>query len=257
MYSDVVREPYRADENRRLILRGRRRFFVFWRIAPMADRVLLASASPRRRELLKSMGIGFEVLSADVDESLRDVLPARERVVVLAQDKAEAAGRQRGALSFRWILAADTLVWLPAEGDDTSSSAVRASGGRPEEVFGKPRDKDDARRMLSRLSGRAHRVSTGLCLLDRWEGSAVTARSDSSVWFEDMNEKQLEAALEAGDWEGVAGAYRIQGYAARHIERIEGSWSGIVGLPIHELYGILVKSGFVFQSSFQVIESET
>jgi septum formation protein len=65
----------------------------------------------------------------------------------------------------------------------------------------------------------------------------------------------LEAALEAGDWVGVAGAYRIQGYAARHIERIEGSWSGIVGLPIHELYGILSKSGFVFPPSFEANES--
>jgi len=223
----------------------------------MADRILLASASPRRRELLKSMGIGFEILAADVDESLRDALPAKDRVVALAQDKAEAAARQPSALHFRWILAADTLVWLPAEGNAAKKDATGAPGGEPEEVFGKPRDRGDALRMLSRLSGRAHRVSTGLCLLDRKKVGATTARSDSSVWFEGMDERQLEAALEAGDWEGVAGAYRIQGYAARHIERIEGSWSGIVGLPIHELYGILMKSGFVFRSSFTVIESVT
>jgi septum formation protein len=222
----------------------------------MADRILLASASPRRRELLKSIGIAFEVLSAGVDERARDALPARDRVVALAQDKAEAAARQPRALPFRWILAADTLVWLPAEGKFKADGAAGALE-ESEEVFGKPRDRDDARRMLLKLSGRAHRVSTGLCLIDRQRGRADTARSDSSVWFEGLDEKQLEAALAAGDWEGVAGAYRIQGYAARHIERIEGSWSGIVGLPIHELYGILVKSGFVFQSPFKVIESMT
>ena len=221
----------------------------------MADSILLASASPRRRELLKSMGIDFEVLSADVDESLRDALSARDRVIALARDKAEAAALRPGALPFRWILAADTLVWLPAEAGSMAGSPTGDGEGEAEEVFGKPRDREDARRMLSRLSGRAHRVSTGLCLLDRVGGGAEVSRSDSSVWFEGLDDGMLEAALEAGDWVGVAGAYRIQGYAARHIERIEGSWSGIVGLPIHELYGILSKSGFVFPPSFEANES--
>jgi septum formation protein len=216
----------------------------------MTDRILLASASPRRRELLQSMGIEFEVLSADVDESLRDALPARDRVIELARDKAEAAALRPGALPFRWILAADTLVWLPAEARPSAGGSAGARDGEAEEVFGKPRDREDARRMLSRLSGRAHRVSTGLCLLDREGGRAEVSRSDSSVWFEGLDDGMIEAALAAGDWEGVAGAYRIQGYAARHIERIEGSWSGIVGLPIHELYGILRKSGFVFPPPF-------
>jgi septum formation protein len=196
------------------------------------------------------MGIGFEVLSAEVDESLRDALPARDRVIALARDKAEAAALRPGALPFRWILAADTLVWLPAEAGYAAGGATGAKGEDGEKTFGKPRDREDARRMLSSLSGRAHRVSTGLCLLDRERGGAETSRSDSSVWFEGLDKKTIETALEAGDWEGVAGAYRIQGYAARHIERIEGSWSGIVGLPIHELYGILRKSGFVFPSPF-------
>lgn len=201
----------------------------------MADSILLASGSPRRRELLKGLGIDFKVLSADVDESLRDGLPVRERVVALARDKALAAAARLEAEAYRWVLAADTLVWLP-------------DGGR-EEVFGKPEGREGARRMLEALSGRAHRVSTGLFLLDRASGRGEEGRSDSSVWFEDLSEAELEAALEDGDWEGVAGAYRIQGHAARHIERIEGSWSGIVGLPIHELYGILRKSGFAFAKS--------
>lgn len=257
------------------------------------DRLLLASSSPRRRELLSGLGLVFDVLAPDVDESLRDVLPPPERVLALAEDKARAAEALIGGGDHRWILAADTLVCLPGAAEGTRAAglasgaagigasapdaavsargqeggaadragpdaragrdagmggaapAVGREGGLLSElVLGKPRDREDARAMIKSLSGRVHLVHTGLALLDRLQGRLELVRSDSSVRFAPMSASEIEEYLDSGEWEGVAGAYRVQGLAAKHIERIEGSWSGIVGLPIRELYVILRRAGF-------------
>jgi len=234
------------------------------------DRLLLASSSPRRRELLSGLGLAFDVLAPEADESLRDVLPPPERVLALAEDKARAAEALIRGGDHRWILAADTLVCLPgaaasgpgslaeaAAADRAGAAAFEAfapdlaaptagqEGGLLSElVLGKPKDREDARAMIKSLSGRVHLVHTGLALLDRLEGRLELVRSDSSVRFAPMSASEIEEYLDSGEWEGVAGAYRVQGLAARHIERIEGSWSGIVGLPIRELYVILRRAGF-------------
>jgi septum formation protein len=200
------------------------------------ERILLASDSARRRELLGEAGIPFDAVSPDVDESLRDDLEPADRVLALAEDKARAARRASGpapASPPRLILAADTLVCLP-----------HARGTAAETAMGKPEDAEDARRMLRLLAGRTHFVRTGLALLDRETGIVRTARSDSAVGFAPMSEAEIQGYIQTGEWSGVAGAYRIQGLAAFFIDSLEGSWTGVVGLPMRELYVILSAAGY-------------
>lgn len=192
--------------------------------------LILASSSPRRREILSSLGLEFEIVDPDVDESLRDGLPVEERVMRLAEDKARSAASRLGSGRQHACLGADTLVRL------------RGSEGGGGQVLGKPRDRADARDMIRALAGKTHDVHTGLALAGI-DGVIETIRSDSRVSFAPMSEGEIETYLDSRDWEGVAGAYKIQGQAALFIERIEGSWSGIVGLPIRELYVILSHAG--------------
>ena len=204
------------------------------------ERILLASNSPRRRELLDEAGIPFDPVPTELDESLRDHLAPADRVLALAEDKVraafDAAGRGEGvghAPAPRLILAADTLVCLPSAPHEPGETAL-----------GKPADQEDARRMLRLLAGRRHFVRTGIALLDRGTGVVRTARSDSAVRFAPMSEAEIEGYLGTGEWAGVAGAYRIQGLASFFIDRLEGSWTGVVGLPMRELYVILSAAGY-------------
>lgn len=197
------------------------------------ERIILASGSPRRKELLADVGIPFDSLVPDLDESIHDALAPAERVIELAKDKARAAGRLASPGSPRLVLAADTLVCLP-----------RGDLGAEERALGKPRDEAEARVMLRFLAGSSHIVRTGMALLDRGAALEFSIRSDSIVRFSPMNAYEIEAYLATGEWQGVAGAYRIQGRAAFFIDRLEGSWTGVVGLPMHELYVILQQAGY-------------
>ena len=201
-------------------------------------KLILASSSPRRREALMALGVSFEVLSPEVDETGMDYLPASQRVLALARLKAQAASREQCVGEGIFILAADTLVSL--EPFPSSELPGIAADG----VLGKPKDRQEAKAMLDALQGRKHAVHTGLALLCLPSGRLETILSTSRVDFAPMSDGEIESCLSAGDWLGVAGAYRIQGRAALHIRAIEGSWSGIVGLPIHELYVILSRVGF-------------
>jgi septum formation protein len=198
------------------------------------ETLLLASSSPRRREMLTRLGIPFLGMDPDVDESLRDELPPVRRVLALAEDKTRAAALRLAKSDPRLVLGADTLVCQP-------------SGDGAELALGKPESREGARLMLGALAGREHLVHTGLALLDRRDGRVYSARSDSIVRFAPMSPEEIELCLDSGEWEGVAGAYRIQGIAALFIDRIEGSWTGIVGLPLRELYGILHEAEFLFR----------
>ena len=197
------------------------------------ERLILAFGSSRRSELLTAAGIPFDIFIPNLDETLRDSLEPKERVVALAEDKAKAAAELASSLSPRLILAADTLVCLPHGS---------ASGG--ELALGKPRDEKEAREMLHNLAGRTHVVRTGLALFDRSKSSIYSIRSDSAVRFTPMTGEEVEAYLSSGEWEGVAGAYRIQGLASFFIDRLAGSWTGVVGLPMQELYVILQQAGY-------------
>lgn len=181
---------------------------------------------------MRGAGIVYDLLAPEIDESLRDGEAPSSRVLGLAEDKARAAALIAPASSPRLFLGADTLVCLPGDSGET------------EIALGKPGDRAEAGRMLRRLSGRPHFVRTGLALLDRSTGKVLLSRSDSAVTFSAMSEAELEAYLDSGEWSGVAGGYRIQGLAALYIDRLEGSWSGVVGLPMRELYVMLLAAGF-------------
>jgi septum formation protein len=181
----------------------------------------LASQSPRRRELLAQIGIEHRVLSVDVDESrLADEDPDAY-VERLARAKA-AAGWQ--------VCVAEGLAPLPVLGADT---VVVFAG----EVLGKPRTAEEARAMLRRLAGECHEVLTGVSLCG--EHGQTSCVSATQVWFRPLSDAEIDAYWRSGEPSDKAGGYGIQGLAARFVERIEGSYSGVVGLPLYETDALL------------------
>lgn len=184
-------------------------------------RLILASASPRRAELLRSAGFEFEVLPAEVDETPGPDEAPLSYALRVARDKAAAAFakcRKSGSS----ILAADTVVVKDGE------------------ILGKPNDSEDARRMLRRLAGGVHDVHTAVVVRTPTEQreEIVTTR----VRFVPLDEAEIEWYVASGETEGKAGAYAIQGRAARFVDRIEGSWSNVVGLPIATVSRMLKES---------------
>ncbi|MBL8135128.1 MAG: septum formation inhibitor Maf [Acidobacteria bacterium] len=179
---------------------------------------VLASASPRRQELLAAAGYTFTVRTADVDETPVGGETAEAYVARLAEAKARAVlARHPDAL----VLGADTTVVV--DGD----------------ILAKPADAADAARMLSRLQGRAHEVLTGVALVSAtWSRVAVAA---TSVWFAPMREAEIAAYVASGEPMDKAGAYGIQGRAARYVTRIEGSYSNVVGLPVALVHALLAE----------------
>lgn len=189
---------------------------------------ILASASPRRRQLLEQIGDAVWVRPAEVDETPRPGEPAPELVRRLARAKAEAVARALWSVTppsggAAPILAADTVVALP------------------DEILGKPADAADAAAMLHRLSGRMHEVWTGLCLLQLGAPPAEAAEM-TRVWFAPLTPAEIAAYVATGEPLDKAGAYGIQGPAARFIPRLEGSYSNVMGLPLHRLRELLRSS---------------
>ena len=198
----------------------------------MPDFIYLASQSPRRRQLLEQLGVRHELLLPGEDEdaeALEVVKPGEapaayvQRVTQLKLDAALARLKRRG-LPTAPVLCSDTTVAL----------------GRV--IYGKPEDAADARRMLGELSGTTHRVLTAVAI-----GSMrrrVQALSDSRVTFTAMSRPQIAAYVAGGEPMGKAGAYAVQGRAAAYITHISGSYSGIMGLPMHETSELLRAYGF-------------
>jgi len=184
--------------------------------------LVLASASPRRQELLRNAGISFTVQPADVNETPLPGESARECAERLAREKALAVWRTRPQ---DLVLGADTIVVI----DET--------------ILGKPADADDAARMLRLLSGRVHRVITGVCLVEAGvEGSNEQVRTGSETTLVTMSaitEDETRAYVATGEPMDKAGAYAIQGMASRWIPRIEGDYSNVVGLPVALVYRML------------------
>ena len=178
--------------------------------------LILASSSPRRAELLRAAGIPFEMFPVDVDEAVRRLEPPGEHVRRLAREKAGAAFAYNPDAV---VLAADTIVTV---------------GG---EIMGKPRDADDAIRMLRLLSGREHEVLTGVALVARRGVVVEVART--RVWFNPLNETEITDYIATGEPLDKAGGYGIQGFASRYIDRIQGSYSNVVGLPVALVYRLL------------------
>ena len=187
-------------------------------------RYILASASPRRREILGNLGLDFTVLVADADEtceltdpgervefiSLKKCLAARDKLVSEGMDPADTE---------TIIIASDTLVTLDGE------------------FLGKPRDEADAIRMMELLEGRTHTVASGIAVWHK--GRTVTAHELTGVTFAPMSPAEIRAYIATGESFGKAGGYAIQGHAARYITGIQGDYFNVVGLPVRRLYETL------------------
>ena len=180
--------------------------------------LVLASASPRRAELLRTAGFAFEVRPADVDETPRPAEPPATYALRVARDKALAAA-ERVNRHDAWILAADTVVVV--------------DGG----ILGKPTGPADARRMLSMLSGVVHEVLTAVVV--RHAGSETSEVVSTRVHFTALSAAEIDGYVESGEPDGKAGAYAIQGLGSRFVDWIEGSWSNVVGLPVATVYRML------------------
>jgi len=206
-------------------------------------RLILASASPRRAELLRTAGFEFEIVAVSVDETVRDGESPAAYVRRLAADKSFVAsgfsrtidGPPKGGHHI-----GDDMEGPPKGGRHTSDEAIILGADTTVvvdgEILGKPRDDGDAAAMLRRLSGRRHEVLTGVSL--RRAAYEVGRVETSAVYFAPLSTDEIAWYIASGEWRDKAGAYAIQGLASRFIPRIEGSYSNIVGLPvacIHEL----------------------
>ncbi len=187
----------------------------------MADstRLILASASPQRKTLLAGLGLRFDVIPSTVDEEACTVKDPAERSAVLARLKAEdVAAREPGA----FVIGCDTLV-------------VDAKNHRME----KPVDEADARRMLALHSGARSTVHSGLCVIDPF-GDVEEGISSSHVWFKELSQADMDWWISTGQWKDRSGGFQIDGQGQLMIERIDGDWTSIVGLPVF-LLGTLMK----------------
>ena len=190
----------------------------------MQPRVVLASSSPRRRELLTLVGITHEVRPADIDESyIAGETPAghAER---LAREKARVVA---AAMPAAVTIGADTIVVIDGA------------------VLGKPRDRSHAAEMLRRLSGRSHRVMTAVAAA--WQGDLLSSVEDVGVTFRPLEDREIDAYIATGEPMDKAGAYGIQGYGATIVERVDGDYFAVMGLAINRLVRLLERLGLRYE----------
>jgi len=199
-------------------------------------RLLLASASPRRADLLRAAGIDFDTLAVDIDERVRAGETPEDYVRRLASEKSVAGlnaalkgSRHNSSEASRHddvvVLGADTVVVVDGA------------------ILGKPRDEDDARRMIGLLSGRRHDVLTGVSL--RGGGRELARMATTAVFLARMSNADVAWYVKSGEGRDKAGAYAIQGLASRFVERIEGSYSNVVGLPVAVVQTLLEELNIV------------
>ena len=190
-------------------------------------KLILASSSPRRAEVLRNARFVFQVCPADVDETRQPKEAAEDYVRRVAKAKAHTvAERARAAGERAIVIAADTIVL--AEG----------------QILGKPKDADDARRMLRLFSGKTHEVLTALCVINIATGKEALHVEKTRVQFLKMSEEEIESYIQTGEPFDKAGAYGIQGIAGRFATRIEGSYFNVLGLPLSRLWTTLKELGW-------------
>jgi len=183
-------------------------------------RLILASSSPRRAELLSRITPDFIAIPSDVDEAASG--PPESRVLALARAKAERVAKRHHGL----VIGADTIVVLDAD------------------VLGKPTSRSAAREMLARLSGRVHRVLTGLYVVSTFTGEWQEACEETEVVFRELSDDEIEWYLDTGEYADKAGGYGIQGKGALLVEKIRGDYFNVVGLPLCRLYLMLRALGY-------------
>ncbi|MBR4173558.1 MAG: septum formation inhibitor Maf [Clostridia bacterium] len=187
-------------------------------------KIILASASPRRQEILKNLGLEFEVVVSDADESRIDktAVPANMYVQELALIKATAVAeklKNRNAL----IISADTVVCLDGK------------------ILGKPKDEEDAKSMLRFLSGKCHSVFTGICVMDVKTLKSVCAKEETKVYFKELSDAKIESYVKTKEPLDKAGAYAVQGLGGTLVEKTEGDFLNVIGLPASKLCEVLEK----------------
>ena len=181
--------------------------------------IILASQSPRRQELLKNIGVKFEIIKSDFCENISGIDDKPEKIAQqLAYGKAKDVSDK---LDEGIILGADTIVVFVGE------------------IYGKPKDEEDAVRMLNNLSGKTHQVITGVALIDKKNDKTVVGHETTSVTFNKLTQDEIKAYIKSGDYIGKAGGYGIQNKGAILINKIEGCYFNVVGLPINKVYQML------------------
>lgn len=198
------------------------RGLIYKGVKTVMSEIILASASPRRKELLQNMGLDFSVVVSDTDESLvdRDVVPGiyvQQLAFLKAAESAKKIIKNKNAV----VIAADTIV---------------VEGGA---VLGKPSDEHDARSMLKRLSGKTHKVYTGFCVMRLSDAKTVCKDVATEVTFRALSDEKIESYIKSGEPMDKAGAYGIQGLGAMLIDGINGDYFNVVGLPVGELANVL------------------
>lgn len=197
--------------------------------------VILASASPRRRQLLRRSGMEFSVIPSGVDEEAISVTAPADYVRVLSSAKAKDVAQQ---YPDKWVIGADSIVVI----DDT--------------ILGKPVSQADAKAMLSRLSGRTHRVLTGYSIVCVDRDHFFTDVAETDVLFKPLDDAEIEWYLDTPEPYDKAGAYAIQGIGAFMVERISGSYTNVVGLPVCEVIEHLYRQGVVRRVPVASLEAQ-
>lgn len=189
-----------------------------------AANIILASASPRRRELLARVGLEFNVIPSNAEETILPGETPETHATRLSTEKAlEVAGRSE--VAGRWFIGSDTIVV------------------RDDAILGKPADASEAAAMLRSLSDRSHRVISGYAVHDRQTGETCAAAVTTRVWFKQLTEAEIGEYIATGEPFDKAGAYAIQGIGAFMVPRIEGSYTNVVGLPLCEVIATLEEMG--------------
>ena len=202
----------------------------------MAGRLILASKSPRRYELLKQMGLHFDVVQSSVEEEkvVRDESP-QEHVIRLSEEKAREVGRTHPD---SWVLGADTVVYINGA------------------ILGKPKTREEALGMLRRLSGQEHSVLTGFSVLNVSKGKGERGAVETAVKVKPLSPVEMEWYVQTGEPFDKAGAYAIQGIGSFMIKSIRGSYTNVIGLPVCEVVEMLYRLGAITisESGIQITE---
>ena len=189
---------------------------------PEQRKIILASASPRRKEILGKTGLKFSVDAGDYKEDMDLALKPRQLARFLSSEKARAvAVKYASAL----VIAADTFIVFQGS------------------LLGKPHTREEARRMLSLLNGRQHSVLTGFTVIDTLTGKKLSRSVETKVFFKKMTGQEIESYVKTGEPLDKAGAYAIQGFGAVLVKKIEGDYFNVMGLPLRSLTGVLRKFG--------------
>jgi len=184
--------------------------------------IILASASPRRKSLLENIGAKFTVLTAECDETIEEGLTPFEAVMVLSLKKAAAVG-ERFEKQRKIIIGADTIVVF----DDV--------------ILTKPKDEEEAFSMLKMLSGKSHSVLTGITVMDTYNSKSETVFEETKVYFKELTDEEIKGYIKTKEPLDKAGSYGIQGIGSIFIEKIEGDYFNVVGLPVSRLCELLKK----------------